>query len=168
MTTKNTEGLEHKQHCSARFICAHFSIHLSSLTIISAKELIGFEETIKCIFPVFSVKPNSPKRPCLSAMPVKLGTAKPCWRIRWFLHRNTKTVHSLSSVRGYVLHTPLEVKTHSPNEPGVSEGSCTLLFLLFPEKATWMGEGRNGQVMSVLLERSCTHYQQHFFTHLKT
>lgn len=105
MTTKNTEGLEHKQHCSARFICTHFSTHLSSLTIISAKELIGFEETIKCIFPVFSVKPNSPKRPCLSAMPVKLGSAKPCWRIRWFLHRNTKTVHSLSCQRVCATHS---------------------------------------------------------------
>lgn len=168
MTIKNTEGLEHKQQCSARFIYTHISIHLSSFTILSAKELTEFGGIIKCIFPVFSVKPNLPKRPCLTSMPGKLGSAKPSWRNKWLLHRNTKTVHCQSSVRGYALHTPLEAKTDSPSEPGVSEGGSSLLFLLFPEKATRMGEGRNGQETSVLLERSCTHYQQHFFTHFKT
>lgn len=119
------------------------------------------------MFPVLSVKLNSSTRPCLTAMPLKLASEKPCWRISWIPHRNTKTAHSQASVRGYLLHTPLEVKTDSPNEPGVTEGRCTLLFLLFPEKAVWMGEGRNGQVTSVLLERSCTHYQQHFLTYFK-
>lgn len=111
MTTKNTESLEQKQQCSAIFTCTHISIHLSSFTIISSEELTRFEGTIKCIFLVFSVKPNPPTRPCLTAMPLKLGSAKPCRRIRWALHRNAKTVHSQSSVRGYALNNPLEVKT---------------------------------------------------------
>lgn len=42
----------------------------------------------------------------------------------------------------------------APNEPGVSEGECTLLFLVSPEKAAWMGEGKNGKVMPALLETS--------------
>lgn len=153
------------------FSSIHLHSHFYSLKQFHhyySKELTGFEGTIKCTFPVLSVKPNPSTRPCLTAMPLKLPSEKPCWRIRWIPHRNTKTAHSQSSVRWYALHTPLEVKTDSPNEPEVTEGGCTLLLLLFPEKAVWMGEGRNGQVTCVLLERSCTHYQQHFLTYFKT
>lgn len=163
MTTKNTEGLEHKQQGSAVFVCTDISIHLSIFTIISAKELIGFEGTIKCIFPAFSVKPNPPTRPCLTAMPLKLGSAKSWWRIRWIPHRNTKTVHSQSSVRGHALHTPFGGQNRFSQWTWGDWRRVDSAFPAFSRKSVWMGEGRNGQVMPVLLERSCTHYQKHFF-----
>lgn len=158
-----------RQH-SAIFICTHISIHLSSFAIISAKELTGFEGTIKCIFPVFIVKPNPPTRPCLAAMPLKLVSAKPCWCIRWIFHRTTKTVHSQSSVRGYALHNPLEVKkdfwiTKLPmNQGWVKEDFPA--FSTFPAfyRKSCMDWGRKNWTSDVCsVRKECTHYQQHFF-----
>lgn len=138
MTTKNTEGLERKQQHSAVFICPPLHVHYSSFTIISSKELIRLERTIKTIFPSFNVKPNPPSDqplPRCNAAETGVGkTLSPVEVSRSSQLRNQKTTRGGSPLPEATSYTPPQ-KSHNefmgnkaPDEPGVGGEELTLAF----------------------------------------